>query len=235
MPPPWAPGRRRTGQRTGRRPCQRAARVGLSSRNLIPKPAGLSFAEAACLPTAWLTAYGMLFVRGELRPGQRVLVQGAGGGVATAAILLARAAGLHVTVSSRSQEKLARALELGAHDAIGLGERLRERVDGVIETVGEATWRHSLRSVRDGGVIVCAGATSGTAPSADLQHVFFRQLRIVGSTMGPRAQLADLGDMLAVTGVRPPIDATFPLHGARAAYARMERGEVFGKLVLSSG
>src|SRR5680860_1503208 len=114
MPPPWAPGRRRTGQRTGRRPCQRAARVGLSSRNLIPKPAGLSFAEAACLPTAWLTAYGMLFVRGELRPGQRVLVQGAGG-VATSALEMQQNASRDRWSFDHTEERLAEIMA-GIHE-----------------------------------------------------------------------------------------------------------------------
>src|SRR6056297_999381 len=126
-------------------------------RNLVAKPASLSFEEAACLPVAWLTAYRMLFTRAGLRPGQRVLIQGAGGGVATAAILLGRAAGLHVSVTSRDDDKLARARELGAHVAVRSGERLPARVDAVVETVGEATWSHSLRALEPGGIIVVAG------------------------------------------------------------------------------
>jgi NADPH:quinone reductase-like Zn-dependent oxidoreductase len=127
-----------------------ADRVTVPARNLVPKPASLSFEEAACLPTAYLTAYRMLFTRGELRAGGRVLIQGAGGGVATAAILLARAAGLHVTVTSRDEDKLERALELGAHVAVPAGQRLPDRVDAVMETVGEATWSHSLRALEPG-------------------------------------------------------------------------------------
>jgi NADPH:quinone reductase-like Zn-dependent oxidoreductase len=151
-----------------------ADRVAVPARNLVDKPAELSFEEAACLPTAWLTAYRMLFTRAELRPGQRVLIQGAGGGVATAAIRLARAAGLHVSVTSRDEQKLERARELGAHVTVGSGERLPGRVDAVVETVGEATWSHSLRALEPGGVIVVAGATSGMNPPADLARVFFR-------------------------------------------------------------
>ena len=123
-----------------------AQRLSVPSRNLVPKPASLSFAEAACLPTAYLTAYRMLFTRAGLQPGQSVLVQGAGGGVATAAVLLGRAAGLTVYVTSRSAEKRARALELGAVAALEPGGRLPERVDVVIETVGRATWDHSLKA-----------------------------------------------------------------------------------------
>ncbi len=207
--------------------------VAVPQRNLLEKPPALSFAEAACLPTAWLTAYRMLFTKGELRPGQTVLVQGAGGGVATAAILLGRAAGLRVWVTSRDAAKGERAVELGAHAAYEAGERLPERVDCVLETVGEATWRHSLRSVVTGGTIVVAGATSGFDPPAELQHVFFRQLRLLGATMGTRSELADLVRMLEVTGVRPLVDSIFPLAEADDAYSRLAEGETFGKVVLS--
>ncbi len=210
-----------------------AERVAVPARNLVDKPAGLSFEEAACLPTAWLTAYRMLFNRGELRPGQRVLVQGAGGGVATAAILLARAAGLHVTVTSRDEDKLERALELGAHVGVPSGERLPDRVDAVIETVGEATWSHSLKALVPGGVVVVSGATSGSQPPADLARVYFRQLRVIGSTMGTRDELARLVRFLDVAGVRPLIDDTVPMEAARDAFQRMIDGEVFGKLVLT--
>jgi NADPH:quinone reductase-like Zn-dependent oxidoreductase len=209
-----------------------AERVAVPTRNLVPKPADLSFEEAACLPTAWLTAYRMLFTRGELRPGQRVLIQGAGGGVATAAILLGRAAGLHVTVTSRDEDRLARALELGAHVGVLAGERLPDRVDAVMETVGEATWSHSLRALEPGGTVVVSGATSGMNPPADLARVFYRQLRIVGSTMGTRDELTALVRFLAASGVRPLIDEVVPMERGRAAFERMLGGELFGKLVL---
>ncbi len=209
-----------------------AEQVAVPARNLVAKPAGLSFEEAACLPTAWLTAYRMLFSRAELRPGQRVLVQGAGGGVATAAVLLGRAAGLHVTVTSRDDAKLQRAIDLGAHQAVPSGERLPARVDAVLETVGEATWSHSLKALEPGGAIVVAGATSGFDPPADLARVFFRQLRVIGSTMGTRDELRRLVAMLDATGVRPPIDDVFDLVDGRRAFERLLAGEVFGKLVL---
>jgi len=207
--------------------------VAAPSRNLIDKPPDLSFAEAACLPTAYLTTYRMLFVKGGLRPGQTVLVQGAGGGVATAAILLGRAAGLRVWVTSRDAAKGEQAVGLGAHAAFESGERLPERVDCVLETVGEATWKHSLRALVPGGSIVVAGATSGPNPPADLARVFFRQTRILGSTMGTRHELSDLVRMLDATGVRPLVDAEIPLSDARDAYARLAEGETFGKLVLT--
>ena len=208
--------------------------VAVPERNLVDKPPGLSFAEATCLPTAYLTAYRMLFTKGELRPGQTVLVQGAAGGVATAAILLGRAAGLRVWVTSRDPAKGERAVELGAHAAFEAGERLPDRVDCVLETVGETTWAHSLRSLRPGGTIVVAGATSGMNPPADLARMFFRQLRVVGATMGTLSELADLVAMLDVTGVRPLVDEVTPLSEAREAYRRLAEAEAFGKLVLST-
>ena len=207
--------------------------VAVPRRNLIPKPAALSWEEAACLPTAWLTAYRMLFTKAELRPGGRVLVQGAGGGVATAAIVLGAKAGFQVWVTSRDEGKRQRALELGADAAFEPGARLPDRVDVVIETVGKATWSHSLKALRPGGRLVVAGATSGPDPSADLSRVFFLQLSVVGSTMGTRDELAALARFCELTGVRPLIDETMPLREARRGLAKMAEGEVFGKIVLT--
>lgn len=211
-----------------------AQRVAVPAGNLVDKPPGLTFVEAACLPTAWLTAYRMLFVKAGVRPGQRVLVQGAGGGVATAALLMGRAAGARVYVTSRDEGKRVRAEELGAHAALVPGQRLPERVDVVLETVGEATFGHSLRSLQPGGIVVVSGATSGWNPPAELNRVFARQLRIVGSTMGTRAELVDLVRFLAETGVRPLVAAEFALPDARDAYAQLAGGEQFGKIVLTN-
>jgi NADPH:quinone reductase-like Zn-dependent oxidoreductase len=210
-----------------------AEQVVVPRRNLVPKPAGLSFEEAACLPTAYLTAYRMLFGRVRIEPGSTILVQGAGGGVATALILLGRAAGFRVWATSRSEAKLERAVKLGADQAFASGARLPERVDAVMETVGEATWAHSLRSLRPGGVIVISGATSGPAPSADLSRVFFLQLSVVGTTMGNRDQLAKLLQFCAQTGVRPLIDRSLPLAGAADGFAAMISGDLFGKVVFT--
>jgi NADPH:quinone reductase-like Zn-dependent oxidoreductase len=211
-----------------------AERVAVPRRNVVPKPAGLSMSEAACLPTAWLTAYRMLFTQADVRPGDAVLVQGAGGGVASAAISLARAAGLRVYATSRSEAKRAAALELGAHEVLESGARLPIKVDAVIETVGAATWSHSVRSLRPGGTIVISGATSGDAPShAELTRIFFQQLRVHGSTMGTREELRQLAEFMNATKVRPLIDAQLPMDQAATGLERIEDGDVFGKIVLS--
>ncbi|GAA1763224.1 zinc-binding dehydrogenase [Nonomuraea bangladeshensis] len=211
-----------------------AERVAVPRRNLVPKPAALSFEEAACLPTAWLTAYRMLFDKSGLQPGSTVLVQGAGGGVATALIALGRAGGFRVWATSRSADKRERALRLGADQVFESGARLPERVDAVMETVGQATWDHSLKSLKPGGRIVVSGATSGAVPPADLNRVFFLQLSVVGSTMGTREQLQRLAVFLEQTGVRPEIDRTLPLAEARDGFAAMAEGELFGKIVFTA-
>jgi NADPH:quinone reductase-like Zn-dependent oxidoreductase len=210
-----------------------AERVAVPRRNLVPKPAALSFEEAACLPTAWLTAYRMLFDKAALQPGSTVLVQGAGGGVATALIALGRAGGYRVWATSRSEAKRERALRLGADQVFEAGARLPERVDAVMETVGQATWDHSLKSLKPGGRIVVSGATSGAVPPADLNRVFFLQLSVVGSTMGTRDQLQRLAVFLEQTGVRPEIDRALPLAEARDGFAAMDEGEIFGKIVFT--
>ena len=210
-----------------------AEQVVVPRRNLVPKPAGLSFEEAACLPTAWLTAYRMLFTNAAVKPGDKVLIQGAGGGVSTAAIALARAAGLVVWVTGRDEAKRNRALELGAHAVFEPGARLPARVDAVIETVGKATWSHSMKSLRPGGTLVVSGATTGADPSADLNRLFFLQLRVIGSTMGTRDELGRLISLLDATGLRPQVDEVIPLSEARRGFERLAAGDVVGKLVLT--
>jgi NADPH:quinone reductase-like Zn-dependent oxidoreductase len=210
-----------------------AERVVVPRRNLVPKPPELTFAEAACLPTAWLTAYRMLFTRARLQPGATVLVQGAGGGVATALIVLARAAGARVWATSRSEAKRARAAALGADAVFEPGARLPERVDVVAETVGAATWKHSLKALKPGGTLVISGATSGDAPPAGLTRIFFLQLSVIGSTMGTRDELDRLVRLCVERDVRPVIEAEVPLASARDAFEALAAGDVFGKLVLT--
>jgi NADPH:quinone reductase-like Zn-dependent oxidoreductase len=208
--------------------------VAVPKRNLVPKPAELSFEEAACLPTAYLTAYRMLVTRSGLRGPGSVLIQGAGGGVATALLLLGKALGHTVFVTSRDEAKRAKAAELGADAVFEPGARLPVRVDAVMETVGQATWSHSLKSLRPGGTLVCCGATSGPNPPADLNRVFFLQLSVVGSTMGTRDELAAVLTLLAESGVRPLIHDVRPLSDARASFAQLAGGDVFGKLVVTT-
>jgi NADPH:quinone reductase-like Zn-dependent oxidoreductase len=176
----------------------------------------------------------MLFVQGGLKPGQSVLVQGAGGGVATALVTLARAGGLQVFATSRDEAKRARAIEIGAHATYATGERLPDRVDAVMETVGAATWTHSLRSLRPGGTLVISGATSGPNPdNTELNRIFFLQLRVIGSTMGTSTELGRLVSFLDATGTKPLIDRTLPMTEARDGFAAMNDGDVFGKVVFT--
>jgi len=208
-----------------------AERVAVPAWNLVDKPAGLTWVEAACVPTAYLTAYRMLFRSGGARPGQRVLVQGAGGGVAVAAVQLGAAAGLEMVVTGRDAAKRERALGLGAALAVEPGTRVGP-VDVVLETVGRATWEHSVRSVRPGGRIVLAGLTSGDPAPASLTRVFFQEISVVGATMGTRDELGDVLAFLARTGVRPLVDSTYPLTRAADALARLAGGTHVGKIVL---
>ncbi|MCW2583011.1 MAG: Zn-dependent oxidoreductase, NADPH:quinone reductase [Klenkia sp.] len=210
-----------------------AQQVVVPRGNVLPKPAELSFAEAACLPTAWLTAYRMLFVKSGLRPGQTVLVQGASGGVATALVVLGSHAGFRVWVTGRSEDKRAAAVALGADQAFETGARLPGRVDAVMETVGKATWSHSVKSLKPGGTLVVSGATTGFDPSAELNRVFFTQLSVVGSTMGTRTELESLIQFCATSGVRPLIDVEMPLADARDGFARMVEGRTAGKIVFT--
>ena len=218
-----------------RHPGTFAERVAVPRRNLVPKPPELSTAEAACVSTAWLTAYRMLFVKSGLRPGQTMLIQGASGGVSTALIVLGLAAGFRVWVTGRTPEKRAAAAALGAHATFESGARLPDKVDAVMETVGAATWSHSMKSLRPGGILVVSGATTGSAPPADLSRLFFRQLSVVGSTMGTRDELADLLSFLVTSGIRPVVDLTLPLAEAAEGFDKMATGHTAGKIVFTLG
>jgi NADPH:quinone reductase-like Zn-dependent oxidoreductase len=207
-----------------------AERVAVPRANLLPLPAGVSIADAACLPTAWLTAYRMLTVRGRVAEAESVLVQGAGGGVATAAVALALHLGKRVYATSRDPAKRERIAALGA-TAVEPGARLPERVGVVIETVGAPTFEHSLKCAAPGARIVVSGATAGYQATIDLRRIFAMQLQILGTSMGTPDELAALLNLVA-GGLRPVVDSVFGFSEVRAAFERLASGEVFGKIVL---
>ena len=211
-----------------------ATKLAVPERNLIDKPASLSFEEASCLGVAYLTAYRALFTQAGLAAGQTVLVQGAGGGVSTAAVILGKAAGLTVWVTSRTAKRREQAKAMGADQVFDTNARLPERVDAVLESVGEATWSHSLKALKPGGIVVCVGSTSGPNPPSDLQRLFIRQIRVQGSMMGTKKELALLLELLDRTKVKPLIDRTLPLERGKKAFEAMIAGELFGKIVLTA-
>jgi NADPH:quinone reductase-like Zn-dependent oxidoreductase len=208
-----------------------AERVSVPRENLIPKPAGMSFLDAACVPTAWLTAFHMLTASGRVDEAESVLVQGAGGGVATAAVVLANAFGKRVYATSREAWKRERIAALGA-TALENGARLPERVDVVIESVGAPTFDHSMKSSKPGARIVVCGATAGHQATVDLRRVFAMRLEILGSTMGTPTELAALLDLMASNGIRPVIDSTYGFTAVADAFARLNSGEAFGKVAI---
>jgi NADPH:quinone reductase-like Zn-dependent oxidoreductase len=214
-----------------RHPGTLAERVAVPRESLVPKPAGVSFTDAACLPTAWLTAYRMLVSKGRLGEGDAVLVQGAGGGVATAAVALGVALGARVYATSRDAAKRDRVAALGA-TAVEPGARLPERVQVVVETVGPATFEHSLKCAAQGARIVVSGATTGAEAAVNLRRVFAMQLEILGSSMGTREELAELLELVAAGRVSPIVDSVLPFSAAEQAFARLASGDVFGKVVL---
>lgn len=209
-----------------------AEKTQVPSANVFAKPANLTLDEAAALGTSWITAYSLLFTSANVKPGDTILVQGAGGGVSTAAIQLAHAAGLEVFVTSRSEAKRGKALALGADAAFEAGERLPRKVDAVIESVGAATWGHSVKSVRPGGTIAICGATTGDQPGAELTRIFFQDIRVQGNTMGSREDFARMLRFVEHADLHPVIDATYALADAPAAFGKVLSGDVFGKVVM---
>ena len=210
-------------------------------RNVYPLPPNLSFEEAAAFPLAFETAYRMLVTRAGLRAGEWVLIWGIGGGVATAALQIAKALGAHTIVTSSSDAKLRRAQELGADATVNhasgdvpatVKEASGAGVDVVVETVGEATWTRSLQAARPGGRVTVCGATSGPNPPAALHRIWWKQLTILGSTMGTKEDFEGAYE-LVTAGARPIIDRVVPLSEARAAHERLEAEAQLGKIVLS--
>jgi NADPH:quinone reductase-like Zn-dependent oxidoreductase len=217
-----------------RHPGTFAEYIALPERNLVPLPDALADEVAACLPITWGTAFRMLFTRAGIRPGDRVLVQGGSGGVSAAAIWLAARAGATVYATARTPQKRAYAESFGAR-AVEPGARLPERVDVVVDTVGEATWAHSLRCLRPGGTVVTCGATTGGAPDPELHRVFFQQLRVVGSTACTVGELAALVRFVEHAGPLPAtiVDRVLPLADIRAGFEALAAGQQLGKIVVT--
>lgn len=213
--------------------------------NVIPIPSGLSFEEAAAFPLVSVTAWHMLFSLAGLRPGEDVLVMGAGSGVGSIAIQLVRAAGARVITTVGSEDKISKAKALGADDVINHSkENLAERVkawtngrgvDVVIEHIGPAVWEQCLGALARGGRLITCGATTGPEVRLDLRYLFSRQLTIKGSYMGTRTELLEATKLIAQGKVKPVVDRVFPLQEARAAQEWMLDRKVFGKIVLAIG
>lgn len=216
--------------------------VVLPAVNVRRIPASVPDDTAAAYSLAMLTAWRMCVTRAQVRAGEDVLIWGIGGGVALAALLICKARGARVWVTSSSQEKLARARALGAdetidHSAVDVGKEIRARtgkrgVDVVVESVGEKTWAQSLGALARGGRLVTCGGTSGPNLSMDVRRLFWNQWSLLGSTMGNDAEYDAVVDQLMAGRLALPVDAAYPLSEGREAFARMERGEQFGKLVL---
>ncbi len=217
--------------------------IAVPATNVHPIPDGLSFEEAAAFPLVFETAYRMLVTRAGLREEEWVLAWGIGGGVSTAALAIAKALGARVLVTSSSHTKLERARELGAdatvnHATADVKAAVQEAtggrgVDVVVEHVGEATWQTSLAVAAHGGRIAVCGATTGPNPPAGLHRIWWKQLTILGSTMGTGEDFAAVYDLVASGRARPVVDRVFPLEEIRAAHERLEAGEQLGKIVLS--
>jgi NADPH:quinone reductase-like Zn-dependent oxidoreductase len=211
--------------------------------NLRPIPEGLSFEEAAAFPLVFLTAWRMVITKARVLPGESVLILGIGGGVALAALQIAKLAGARVFVTSGSQEKLERAKAMGADELINhkatdfskevWGITHKRGVDVVIENVGAATWEGSIRALAKGGRLVTCGATSGPKADEDIRRIFVKQITIYGSTMGTPHDWDQLNRLLAAKTLRPVVDRTLPLEQAAKAQELLEHGEHLGKIVLT--
>ena len=219
-----------------------AETVVIPGANVLPIAGDADVAEAAAFTLATLTAYRMLVTRAQLRAGEHVLIWGIGGGVALACLQIAKLLGAHVTVTSGSDDKLARARALGAdatinHRGTDVGREIRARtgkrgVDVVVDTVGEATWSQSLGALGRRGRLVTCGGTSGPMVTTDVRRLFWNQWSILGSTMGNDAEFAAVVEHFGAGRLRPPIDQVFDLADAPAAFARLAAAEQFGKIVV---
>jgi NADPH:quinone reductase-like Zn-dependent oxidoreductase len=219
--------------------------IKLPAASCFPIPPGLSFEEAAAFPLVFIAVWRMLVTHAELNPGEHVLVLGTGGGVATAALLLAKQMGAHVIVTSGSDEKLELAKNWGADHGINYrkGDFAKEArtltqkrgVDVVVDCVGGESWAKSLAALAKGGRLVTCGATAGAQTPTDIRRIFWNHLKIFGSTSGSREEFRQLLAFMRNAGTRPIIDQLFPLREAAQAQQRLEEGRQFGKIVLQIG
>jgi NADPH:quinone reductase-like Zn-dependent oxidoreductase len=216
--------------------------INVPDANLLPRPPSLSFVEAAALPLVFLTAWQMVVTKAKVTPGQTILVQAAGSGVASAAIQIAKLFGARVITTTSSDAKAKRALDLGAdhvinyttEDFVAQCKRLTHRigVDAVIEHVGGDVFVKSILATRWGGRVVTCGATAGFSPTVDLRQIFFRQVEVLGSTMGPKGDLFRILELVEEGKLRPVVDRVLPLWQAAEAHRALEAREAFGKIVL---
>jgi NADPH2:quinone reductase len=209
---------------------------------VLPIPDSVSFEEAAAAPLVFVTAWSMMVSKGNIRPGEDILILGAGAGVGTAAIQIAKLSGCRVFAAASTEEKLQRARQLGADVLINyktteFDRKIRELtnkrgVDAVIDYIGADTWVKSLRSARRGGRVLTCGATTGFAPQTDLRQIFFRQVQVIGSTMGSHREFLDVMKLIFSGKLKPVIDRVLPLHEAAKGHELVESRNVFGKIVL---
>jgi NADPH:quinone reductase-like Zn-dependent oxidoreductase len=224
------------------RPGTFAEQVAVPAKNLLPKPTHLSFDEAGALVLTYVTAWRMLMTRAQLEKGQMVLIHGIGGGVALSALQFAKLAGAEVIVTSSSDEKLERAVRIGADHTINykkddVAKRIRGvtsglGVDIIIDTVGAATWPVDFSAARKGGKIVLCGVTSGAEAATNLRTLYWNQLTVMGSTMGSDEDCRQMLKAVEMAKLKPVIDSVFPLENVKEAMAKMEAGKQFGKIVL---
>jgi NADPH:quinone reductase-like Zn-dependent oxidoreductase len=226
------------------RPGVFAERAVVPAGSVVPKPASLDFRQAACLGVAYGTAWRMLFTRAALRPGESVLVHGIGGGVALAALQFVKAAGARAIVTSSSDEKLAKARQMGAAETINysttsdVAAAVHELTDGrgvdvAFDSVGAATWPIDMAATRKGGRVVICGVTSGAETTISLQTLYWRQLSLLGSTFASKADFLAMLRTLETAGIEPAIDTVLPIEKLADAHRRMEEGKQFGKIVVT--
>jgi NADPH:quinone reductase-like Zn-dependent oxidoreductase len=202
-------------------------------RNAIPLPEGISALDASVLGTAWLTAYRALFTKSRLKPGETLLVQGASGGMSTAAIQLGRAAGFEVWATSRNAKGRELAEKLGSHRTFDSNEMLPRKVQAIVDNIGPASWEHSMASIARGGTIVITGGTTGLEVKLPLLPILSEQITVCGSIMGTLSDMKNMISFIVASGIKPEIGQVLPMERAKEAFRAMWEGETHGKTVFT--